>query len=157
MVAIRLASSSSTSSRLLLSRDIPATGIGLGSTVTSHLAVLLPSVVMTVIEAAPALTAVTLPSSSTVATSGLEEDQLTDLLVAVDGETVTESVSLSPSTRVIVVLLMDTLSTGMIAGSSSLQPAAEKTEMTDKTKTRVFRGEFFIKIIILSTHNPNNR
>ena len=81
----------------------------------------------------------------------------TDLLVAVDGETVTESVSLSPSIRVIVVLLMDTLSTGMIAGSSSLQPTTERAEMTDKTKTRVLRGEFFIKSIILSTHNPKNR
>ena len=79
------------------------------------------------------------------------------MLVALDGVTVAESDPLSPSTKVIVVLLMDTPSTGTIAGSSSLQPTTEKAEMTDKTKTRVLRGEFFIKSIILSTHNPKNR
>src|SRR5699024_1298380 len=45
----------------------PVTAIGFAVTVNAHLAVLLPSLVVTVMSAAPGLTAVTLPVLSTVA------------------------------------------------------------------------------------------
>ena len=150
-VAVSVASSPSTSSRVFLSTDIPETFIGRGSTVTSQAAVLLPSVVMTVIVADPALTAVTLPSPSTVATSVLEEDQLMDGLVALDGETVAESVSLSPSIKVTVVLLIDTLSTGTIVGSSSLHPSKEIAKIKDNVQERKFLIVIFSVIIVLSS------
>ena len=64
-------------------------------TVTSHVARFSPA--FAVMTAAPSLTAVTLPSLSTVATVSSELLQVTVLSVASSGLTVATSVSLSPS------------------------------------------------------------
>jgi len=66
-------------------------------TETDALAVNPPSCVVTVIAAEPALTPVTTPEELTVATEVLLEDQVTDLLVALDGETVAVSVVEPPT------------------------------------------------------------
>ena len=66
-------------------------------TVTEHVAVLDPSVVVTVIVAVPAALAVTTPLEDTVATEVLLDDHVTDLSVAFDGNTVAVKVSVSPT------------------------------------------------------------
>src|SRR5699024_12174799 len=73
-------------------------------TVTEHLAVLLPSSVVTVISVAPALTAVILPLLSTVATASSDDMKVTFLLVAVDGETVAFNVSVAPTSKLVLSL-----------------------------------------------------
>ena len=75
----------------------PSTGIVFAMTVTSHVAVFPPSFVLTVIVAVPGATAVTLPSASTVATPLLDDDQLTEELVASEGLTMSVSCDVSPS------------------------------------------------------------
>ena len=72
-------------------------------TVTEHVAVLLPSAVLTVIVAEPAVLAVTVPSDATVATEVLLEDQETFLFVAVLGDTVADSLKVWPAIRDSVV------------------------------------------------------
>ena len=61
-------------------------------TVTVQVAVLPPSVVVTVIVAVPAFFAVTTPEVETAATVVLLDDQVTDLSDAFDGFTVAVSV-----------------------------------------------------------------
>ena len=75
---------------------IAVTGIGMGGavTVTLHVAVLLPSAVVTVIVVFPGATAETLPSWSTVAISGLLVDHETALLSALLGCTVAVNCSI---------------------------------------------------------------
>ena len=73
-------------------------------TVTAHVAVLLPSVVFTVIVALPADFAITTPEEDTSATDGAFDDQVTDLSVAFDGDTVAVNVWVSPSVIVRVVI-----------------------------------------------------
>ena len=85
-------------------------------TVTEQVAVLFPSAVETVTVADPAFTAVTLPLSSTVATSVADDFQLTDLLLAFSGLTVAVSVSEVPSTRLRAVLLSETPVTATVVG-----------------------------------------
>ena len=70
--------------------EIAVTGIGSGGVVTVmvHVAVLLPSSVVTVMVAVPAPIAVTKPSSVTVAILLLELDHVTAWLSAFDGATV---------------------------------------------------------------------
>ena len=72
-------------------------------TVTAQVAVLPPSLVVTVIVAVPAFTPVTTPSEETVATPVLDEVQATVLSVAVDGLTVAVRVAVLPCDRVRVV------------------------------------------------------
>ena len=72
-------------------------------TVTRHSALLPPSAVVTLIVVVPDFTALTVPLL-TVATEVLELVHDTFLFVALDGETVAVSVSLSPSVRVSVLL-----------------------------------------------------
>ena len=91
-----------------LSRDTPLTGT---FTVTSQVAVKPPSTVVTVIVAVPPPTALTLPSPSTVATSGLLEDQLTAGFVAFVGSTVAVSFPLAPLFNFSVLLSRETLVT----------------------------------------------
>ena len=117
MAAIE-ASSPSTNSRVSLSRATLSTGMTLAETVTSHLAVFSPSVVVTVIVAVPGATAVTLPSASTVATASSEVLHATDLSVASSGATVAASVASSPSTISRVSLSTVTPSTGMTFAST---------------------------------------
>ena len=71
---------------VVLLRLTPVTVMGL--TVTAQVAVLLPSVVLTVIVAVPTAMAVTTPEVETVATDVLLEVHVTDLSVAFDGLTV---------------------------------------------------------------------
>ena len=94
------------------------TGIFFASTVTEHVAVFPPSAVVTVTVAFPGLRAVTLPPS-TEATSDGDDDQLTVWFVALEGDTVAEIVSLSPSTSVIEVLLRLTPDTAIVVGFGS--------------------------------------
>ncbi len=75
-----------------------------------HLAVLLPSTVLTVISVVPALTATTFPLVSTVAMVESLDDHVTFLFVAFAGKTVAVRVSFAPTTSDNVVLLSATLS-----------------------------------------------
>jgi hypothetical protein len=76
------------------------TPVTLGFTVTTQLAVLDPSDVVTVIVAFPADCAMTTPEEDTDATEVLLDDHVTDLSVAFDGETVAVKAYVSPSARV---------------------------------------------------------
>ena len=79
------------------STDTPVTTTILEAlTVTAQVAVLSPSLVVTVIFAAPPLIAVTLPDSSTFATASLSEVQVTFLFVASSGVIVAFIISSSP-------------------------------------------------------------
>ena len=77
---------------------------------TSHVAVLAPSVDVTVMFALPFETAVTTPLA-TVATEVLSEFHVTDLSVALFGKTVAVKTSMSPFSIVKVSLFKLTLST----------------------------------------------
>ena len=116
-VAARVKDSPSTSSLVLTSRVTWVTAMTLALTVTVQVAVFPPSVVLTVMVAVPAFTAVTLPLWSTVATAGAEEDQVTD--VASPGDTVAESDWLSPSVRVMEEGLTLTPVTATVGGTFS--------------------------------------
>ena len=72
----------------VLLRPTPVTETVWAFTVTEHVAVFPPSVVVTVIDTVPAAFAVTTPEEETVATDVLLEDQVTDLSVAFEGVTV---------------------------------------------------------------------
>ena len=101
-------------------------------TVTAQVAVLEPSAVVTVIVAEPAVTAVTLPVLSTVATAVLLLFQEIDLLVALEGATVAVSVVVEPTFKVALVLLKVTLETGtftVTAQVAVLEPSAVVTVM----------------------------
>ncbi len=84
------------------------------ATVTLHAAVFPPSAVVTVIVASPALTALTLPSASTVATEGSLDFQLTALYVASEGVIVAVSLSVSFGFISAVVLLSSTFVTAFV-------------------------------------------
>ena len=90
----------------VLFNDTPVTAI---DTVTVQEAVLLPSLVVTVIVVVPALTAVIRPLLLTVATLELLLDQITSLLEASSGSTETVSDSLSPTDKSKAVRLIVTL------------------------------------------------
>lgn len=64
------------------------TGIVAAVTLSAQVAVLPPSVVVTVMVAVPALFAVTMPDEETVATDVLLDDHVTLLSVALEGVTV---------------------------------------------------------------------
>ena len=83
----------------------------MGFTVTEQVAVLPPSVVVTVIVAVPAFFAVTTPEVETAATVVLFDDQLTVLSEAFVGLTVAVSAWVSPSVKVSKVLSSITLVT----------------------------------------------
>ncbi len=95
--------------------ETPVTATVAFVTVTVHEAVLLPSDVVTVIDAVPAAFAVTTPLDETVATDVLFDDQVTPWLVALDGLTVALSAPVDPTTRPIEVLSRDTLETETVA------------------------------------------
>ena len=80
-------------------RLTPVTDIVAALTVTLQVASFPPSAVVTVISAVPALTALTLPSASTVATEGSLDFQLTALYVASEGVIVALSCLVPPSSR----------------------------------------------------------
>lgn len=84
-------------------------------TVTVHEAVLLPSDVVTVIDAVPASFAVTTPLFDTVATDVLLDDHETPVLVALEGETVAVRLPVLPATRLIVERFKETPVTEIVA------------------------------------------
>ena len=75
-----------------------------------------PSAAVAVIVAAPALTAVTVPSGATVATSSSEDAHFKALLAAFSGATVAVSVSLFPTEIEVSALLSVIWETGTISG-----------------------------------------
>ena len=85
-------------------RETPFTDTGVGGalTVIVSVAVKLPSAVVAVIIACPALPAVTKPEELTDATAVLLEDQVTDWFVALLGATVARSWSVPPTVRVLL-------------------------------------------------------
>ena len=105
-----MASSPSTSSRVVLSRVTVVTGINFFSTTTAQEADFSPEVA--VMMADPGATATTFPSA-TVATAALEVLQVTVLSVASSGFTVAERVASSPSTSFRAVLSRVTEVTGI--------------------------------------------
>ena len=92
-------------------------------TVTVQVAVLPPSAVVTVMVAEPALTAVTFPLASTVATAVLLDAQVTALSVAPLGATVAVSRSEPPTVRVVLVLFSVTPVTAMVGSVTASVPA----------------------------------
>lgn len=84
-------------------------------TVTVHDAVLLPSYVVTVIDAVPAALAVTTPLLETVATDVLLDDHETLVFVALEGEMVAVRVPELPATRLIVDRFKETPVTEIVA------------------------------------------
>ena len=105
------------SSRLneVLSNDTPVTATVAVLTVTVHVAFFAPSSVVQVMVAEPADLAVTTPEVETVATDVLLDDQVTALLVALEGETVAVRVEVLPSSRLNEVLSNETPVTVIVA------------------------------------------
>lgn len=75
-----------------------------------------PSAAVAVIVTVPTLTAVTVPSGATVATSSSEDAQVKALMVAFSGATVALSVSLFPTEIEVSALLSVIWETGTISG-----------------------------------------
>ena len=94
---------------MVLSKAIPFTEIGF--IVIAHVAVKLPSTVVTVMFAEPSATAVTTPLT-TVATAVLSEAQITSLLVALAGAIVATRVAVSFTSNVTSALSKVTPVTG---------------------------------------------
>ena len=88
------------------------TATGAAETITTQVAVFSPSVVFTVMMAAPTVFAVTLPLWSTAAMPVLLLLQVTLGSVALGGATVAYSVSAPPTARTMDVLLSVTPVTG---------------------------------------------
>ena len=98
-VAVRVMSASPTARESVLGDTVtPVTATVAALTVTAHVAVKLPSTVVTVIVALPAPTAVTSPVADTVATVSSDEDQVTLLFVASSGATVAVNSKAAPPT-----------------------------------------------------------
>lgn len=86
----------------------PGSTVSAGSTVTAQLAVKPPSAVVTIMVAEPVATPVTTPDWLTVATEAFDVDHVTDLFVALEGETLADSVAVDPALTVKVDLFSDT-------------------------------------------------
>ena len=91
-VAVRVSVSPGARVNEVLSSVTPVTEITFAVTVNEQVAFLPPSTVVTVIVALPVDLAVTTPDVETVATLVLLEDHVTNLFVALEGETVAERV-----------------------------------------------------------------
>ena len=103
----------------VLSRETDSTATVAGVTVTIQVAILPPSAVVAVITAEPAATALTVPSSSTVATEVLLLDQVTALSSAFSGITAAIRVVFSPTFKLSSVLSKETDSTWTTASSKT--------------------------------------
>ena len=114
-VAVKVSVSLTVMERELLFRLTPVTETFAAWTVTVQVAVFDPSVVVTVIVAVPAAFAVTTPLEDTDATEVLLEDHVTDLSVALDGNTVAVKVSVSPTVMERELLFRLTLVTDTFA------------------------------------------
>ena len=95
-------------------------------TVTTQVAVLLPSAVVTVMVAVPAALAVTTPELLTVATVVLLELHVTFLFVAVLGLTVADRLSVPPTVNAAVLLFSETLVTGTVAAAVTVMVTRAK-------------------------------
>ena len=98
-----------------------ATGTGL--TVTAHSSVWPPSVVVTVTVALPSATAVTKPSASTVAIEVLLDAQVTLLIEAPAGSTVSDKSEVAPGSNTKVAGVTETLVTAVAALTVTAQSA----------------------------------
>ena len=94
--------------------DTPVTGTVTLLTVMFELAVKLPLWVVAVIKAVPLATPVTTPELLTVAMAVLLEDQVTVLLVAVEGATVAVRAEVPPTLTVAEVGVTETPVTGIV-------------------------------------------
>ena len=108
---------------------------------------MLPSSVVTVIVAVPALTAVTFPLS-TVATALSLEDHVTFLLVALDGLTVAVRVVCSPSVNSVLVTLRETLSTLIVSGRGFSHDASSKIIMLSASERYVLKLSMAISTFV---------
>ena len=100
-----------------------------GSTITSQKAVFPPSIVVTAIKAIPSLTALTFPSSSTVAIALSSLLHVTSLTVALSGVTVAIRVCVSPTFKVIDSLLRLTPVTATSRSQEDKPATIAKTAM----------------------------
>jgi hypothetical protein len=114
-VAVSASLEPATKDKVDLLSVIPVTETVAAVTVTVHVVVLLPSVVVTVIVAVPAAIPVTLPVDETVATAVLLDVQVTLWSVAVVGLIVAVNVSLEPAVKDNVDLFNATLVTETVA------------------------------------------
>ena len=124
-VAVKVYVSPSVIDRDVLSKLTPVTETVFAFTVTAQVAVLDPSVVVTVIVAIPGALAVTAPEEETVATPLLLVDQVTDWSAASDGEMVAIRRCVSPTSIFIVVLSRLTLSTCFLSTVTRHSPFLE--------------------------------
>jgi hypothetical protein len=107
-VAINCSVESIAKERPVLFNDTPVTGIVGVVTVTSQLAFLLPSTVVTAMVAVPFAILVTNPVDETVATDGVLLVQVTSLFVALAGSMVAVNCSVAPVSKARLVLFNDT-------------------------------------------------
>ena len=135
MVAVILALSPSTISKLYLSNVMPLTGTCFLETRTWHVAVFCPA--MAVIVTNPGVKAVTRPLLSTEATSGLELDQVTWVSVAFLGKTVALSWATSPSCNSRLGLSKEMLPTG-ISSTGAVQEKISSTDSSNKLNALFF-------------------
>ena len=105
-------------------------------TLTVHDAVLLPSDVVTVIDAVPAALAVTTPLLETAATDVLLDDHETLVFVALEGETVAVRVPELPATRLIVDRSKETPVTEIVAA------------VTETVQVAVFAPSVVVQVIV---------
>ena len=105
-------------------------------TLTVHDAVLLPSDVVTVIDAVPAALAVTTPLLETFATDVLLDDHETLVFVALEGETVAVRVPELPATRLIVDRFKETPVTEIVAA------------VTETVQVAVFAPSVVVQVIV---------
>jgi hypothetical protein len=122
MVAVRLSVASTVRLDEFLLRVTPVTDTGVVETVTAHVAVLLPSWVVTVMVAVPSATPVTVadrPLPDIDATELLLLDQETFLFVALLGAMETVRLSVPPMVMLVEVLFRDTPVTAIDVGGVS--------------------------------------
>lgn len=146
IVALRVAVFPIMTERVLLESVTPVTGL---VTVTTQEAVLLPSVVVTVIVAEPAEIAVTKPEELTVATEALEELQEIDAFEALAGETVAVSDDVAPTDRLREELERDTLVTAMVLSLVQDDKISPSDNTIKSDNTQGSRCKFFMAFIII--------
>ena len=119
------------------------------TTVMVHVAILSPAV--TVMVAVPTLTAVTLPLE-TVATPASELDHETDLLLALEGDTVALKSTDSPIAREAEVWLSVTpdTSTGLVSGLSGTGSSFwEQATIVAMTETNMSNLQTALSVLLL--------
>jgi len=125
--------------------SVEPTAAEVAVTITTHVAVFPPSVVVTVIVAVPAFTPFTTPAF-TVATEVSLDFQATAGLVAPDGKTVDVRVSEAPTARDVVAfdkLTPVTETTGTSEEVAGVEVVGLWQE-TARSKTRIARGIFLL-------------